>query len=297
MTDPSGPGTDGTAGAGRAALGAGETADGGPRAELRRAAVVLDREFAAVVTAPALWLLSAGYVATTLALAFTGGVSGSLSLVLDLLTPTELLVPVLAVGFGYRAVRGDAARAELDVLRTYPLSRRSYVLGTYLARLAALLVVVLVPLAVGGVGAALVDHPASKFLATHAAGETPLLVVRFAVLTAVYAAVVLAVVVALSTLAAATRSALALGAGAVVLVGVGIDLLVVGLVTGGTVGPGAMPWLVAVSPASAFRGLVLTSIGAGSATAARVTVPALNVAGLSLWLVAALAVAVRTVWD
>jgi len=263
---------------------------GGIGAEFRRMEVVLDHEFRTVVRTRSLWLLAAGYAAVVLGLTGAGGAAGYLPVVLDLLAPLQLLVPVLAVGFGYRAVLGDAEREELDVLRTFPLTRRAYLLGTYLGRAAALLAILLAPLLVAGVWAGVAGGPGSEFLASHGGQDAPSVYLRFLVLTALYAAATLAAAVALSALATGPRAALALGVALVVVVGVGFDLGLVALLAGGLLPEGALPWLLALSPASAYRGVVLAfSGGPGAGT------PAVDAAGLALWLVGALAVAERVV--
>lgn len=258
-----------------------------PRAEVRRLGVVLDHEFRAVLRTRSLWLLAAGYAAVVLALTWAGGVAGYLPVVLDLLAPLQLLVPVLAVGFGYRAVLGDAEREELDVLRTFPVTRRAYLLGAYMGRAAAFLVVLLAPLLVVGAWASVAGGAGSEFLAAHEGQDAPAVFLRFLVLTALYAAATLAAAVALSALATGPRAGLALGVALVVLIGVGFDLGLVGLLSGGLLPEGSLQWLLPLSPASAYRGLVLSfSMSGGTAT------PAANTAGLVLWLVVSLAVAV-----
>lgn len=256
--------------------------------EFQRLTVVLDHEFRDVLRTRSLWLLALGYAAVVLGLTSAGGVAGLLPVVLDLLGPLQLLVPVLAVAFGYRAVLGDAEREELDVLRTFPLSRRAYLLGAYLGRAAALLAVLLAPLLVAGAWGSVAGGPGSEFLASHAGQDSPAAFSRFLVLTAFYGVATLAAAVALSALATGPRAGLALGVGLVVLVGVGFDLGLVALLTGGFLPDGALPWLLALSPASAYRGLVLAfTVGSGG------TAPVASVAGLLLWLVVSLAVAIR----
>jgi ABC-type transport system involved in multi-copper enzyme maturation permease subunit len=264
-----------------------EPAEDGPRAEFRRMEVVLDHEFRGVVRTRSLWLLSAGYAAVVLALTLAGGVGGYLPTVLDLLAPMQLLVPVLAVGFGYGTVLGDADREELEVLRTFPLSRRAYLLGALLGRAAAMLAVVLATLVAAGVVAGVAGGPGTDVLASHAGRDTPAVFLRFLALTALYAVATLAAAVALSALAAGPRSGLALGVGLVVAVGVGFDLGLVGLLAGGYLPDGVLAWLLALSPASAYRALVLGFSGsAGAANALASTL------GLLLWTAGGVAAAV-----
>jgi ABC-type transport system involved in multi-copper enzyme maturation permease subunit len=256
------------------------------REAFRRMEVVLDREFDALRRSRSMWLLSAGYAAVVLALTWAGGPGGYLPAVLDLLAPLQLLVPVLAVGFGYRAVLGDADREELSVLRTFPVGRRGYLLGTYLGRLAALLAVVVAPLVLAGAWAGVAGGAQSEVLASYAGRDSPAVLFRLLVLTALYAATTLAAAVALSALATGPRAALALGVGLVVLVGVGLDLGLVALLAGDVLPAPLLSWLLALSPASAFRALVL-SFSTGSATPG----PAVAATGLLVWLGGSLGVA------
>ena len=68
--------------------------------------------------------------------------------------------------------------------------------------------------------------------------------------------------------------------------------------SGGLVSPETLGPLVAISPNSAFRGLVLgTAVGDVFTRSAPTGSPLVNVLGLLAWLVAGLVVAVRTVWS
>ncbi|MEF8773689.1 MAG: ABC transporter permease subunit [Halobacteriales archaeon] len=265
-------------------------ATGAGAATRTRVRAVLDREFAAAVRNRGLQVFALAYVVVVAGLALSGGTPSYLGVVLDLLAPAQLLVAVLAVGFGYGAAPSEAERA---VIRTYPLSRTTYVLGAYVGRLVPVVAVALAPLFAAGVAAALTGGAESTFLASHAGTDSPLLLVRFAVLTAVYAAVVLAAVVGLSAVSARRRSAMALSAGLVVLVAVGLDLAAIGLLGGGVLPPAAMPVAVAASPASAFRGLVLATVGGGSDAGG---IAPLNLVGHLAWLLGGLGVAVAAGW-
>ena len=266
-----------------------------------RVVAVVERELRTVVRNRSLLFVAAVFVAVVAGFggAATGSAGGYVSLTMDLLVPVELLVPTLSFAFVYRAVRGDDERGELDVLRTYPLSRVDYVAGVYLGRAAALLVVVLVAMGVAGVVAAVGAERPVSFLATHRAGDTPVVYVRFVVLTAGYTLVVSALALAVSTAARTTAEALGAAVALLVLVAVGLDLLLVGLLSVGVVAPETLGPLLGASPASAFRGLV-AELAIAPALAESPPVPAASplasVVGLLGWFVAALGAATLTVW-
>ncbi len=261
---------------------------------------VLEREFATLYRTRTLLALAVLFVLLLLSLggAAVGTPGGYLSLTLDLLMPVELLVPVLAFAFIYRAIQGDAERGELDVLRTYPISRAEYVLGVYLGRLTGLWLVLLVGLLLAGLLSTFGSTEPVSFLATHSAGDAPLVYVRFIVVTVLYTAVVAALAVAASALAGTTRSVLALSIGLVLLLSVGLDLLVVGLLSNDVVGEGV--WFVlGLTPASAYRGLVLeTAVSPALADPGAVAAasPLVSLFGLVLWTGVGLGTAVYAVW-
>jgi ABC-2 type transport system permease protein len=259
---------------------------------------VTDREFQTVVRTRAYAVLGLGFFVLTVAIAWTSGASGYAPLTLDLLTPTEVLVPALAFAFGYRSILGDEQRGELDVLRTYPLSRSGYVFGVYLGRATALLPVVLVPLLVAAVFPPLVGGVQSSVIASHAGADSVFLYLRFVVLTAVFTLVVLAAALAVSAGASSTRAALALGVTLLVALIVGLDLGIVAGLASGFVGEGTLVYTLAFSPNSAFRGLVLdTVVSAVTAPGVRAAAPLANLFGLLSWFVGALLVAIWTVWE
>ncbi|MFB6171511.1 MAG: ABC transporter permease [Haloarculaceae archaeon] len=266
---------------------------------MRRARLlaVVERELDTVVRTRSYAVVAVGFVLVLLGLAWQGGLTGYVPLALDLLTPLEALVPVLAVGLGYRAVLGDLQRGEVAVLRTFPVSRGEYVLGVYLGRAVVVLAIVVVPLLIAGGLVGVVGGAKTSVVASYGGADSPVLFVRFVALTAVFALVVLAVAVAASAAATSLRAAVALAVVVVVALVVGLDLGVVAALSSGAVGDRALGWLLGISPASAYRGLVLqTVVGPVSAT----DVPSANVPasllGLAVWLAGALGAAVLTVW-
>jgi ABC-2 type transport system permease protein len=266
-----------------------------------RIVAVVERELRTLARNRSLLAVAAVFVAVVAGFggAATGSAGGYVSLTIDLLVPVELLVPVLAFAFVYRSVRGDDERGELDVLRTYPLSRVDYVVGVFLGRTAVLVAVVLVATAVAGAVAALGAERPVSFLATHRAGDTPIVYVRFVVIAVGYTFVVSALALVVSTAARTTREALGAAAALLLVVAVGLDLLVVGLLSGGVVAPETLGPLLAVSPASAFRGLV-AELALAPALAESPPVPAASplasAVGLLGWWLAALGAATLTVW-
>ncbi|ELY89232.1 copper ABC transporter permease, partial [Natrialba hulunbeirensis JCM 10989] len=108
---------------------------------------IIARELRTIARTRPFYLLALALAAVVLGVAWTGGGirAGYVPTAVDLLTPLELLVPVVAVAFGYRAVLADEQRGELDVLETYPVSSRSIVLGVYVGRVIGLLVAIVVP--------------------------------------------------------------------------------------------------------------------------------------------------------
>lgn len=267
----------------------------------RRILTVLEREFATLYRTRTFIALAVLFVLLVVGLsgAAVGTPGGYLSLTLDLLMPVELLIPVLAFAFIYRAIQGDSERGELDVLRTYPISRVEYILGVYLGRLTGLWLVLLAGLVLAGLFPAFGSSEPVSFLATHSAGDVPLVYVRFIVVTVLYTAVVASLAVAASALAGTARSVLALSIGLVLLVSVGLDLLVVGLLSNDVVGESV--WFVlGLTPASAYRGLVLeTAVSPALADpgALQAASPVVSLFGLVLWTVVGIGTAVFGAWQ
>lgn len=262
-----------------------------------RVATVTDRELWTVARTRAYLVLSLGFAIVVLGIAWTGGTTGFVPVVLSLLAPIEVLVPALAVAFGYRAVLGDARRGELDVLRTYPVSRPEVVIGVYVGRAAALLVSIAVPLLLAGVLVGLLGGARSTVFATHPGADSVLLYLRFVALTWVFALVALAVALVISTTITSLRGAIALGIALIVALAIGFDLGLIAGLAAGVVPDGSLRWLLALSPNSAYRGLVLeTVVGPVGIVDVRAAPVVANVVGLVLWLGGALALAVVTVW-
>lgn len=228
---------------------------------MKRSLTVLDavfrRELATVARTPGYGVLSVGLLVVLGGLVAVGGggETGFVPAVVDLLLPTEVLVPLVAVVLGYRALLTDAASGELAVLRTYRVRAWEYVLGTLAARVVGFFAVVLVPYALVGGYVWLTASPETAIFATHTGVDSPWLYVRFLAFVALLGVAYLALAAAVSTLATSRRSAVALG-GVVLAAGVlGGDLWVVRALADGAA-VSRVPELLAATPNGAFRGLV-----------------------------------------
>lgn len=259
---------------------------------------VIEREFQTVLRTRAYWVLAAGTVALVAGLTWLGEPSGYLPLVLDLTTPLEAIVPVVAFAFGYRPILGDRERGELETLRTYPVSAVEYVLGVYLGRAVAVLGVLVTALGFAGLLAALAGGGDPRTLAAHATADTPVVFLRLIVLVAAFALVALAVAVLVSATARSVRSGLVLATLLVVLLVVGVDAALVAGLTGDVLSSEITTLLSVFSPNSAFRslvfGLAVAPVGAVDVPAGIGVLPA--VFGLLTWLAGALAAASWLAW-
>ncbi|WP_418282608.1 copper ABC transporter permease [Halorubrum sp. DTA98] len=218
---------------------------------------VFHRELATVARTPGYGVLAVGLLAVLLGILTVGGGGGTgfVPGVVDLLFPTEVLVPAIAVVLGYRALLTDVASGELDVIRTYPVSVVGYVSGVLFARLLAFLAVVGVPFALVGGYVWLTASPDTGIYATHAGIDSPLLYVRFLAFVTLLGAAYLSIAVVVSAVVSSRRSAVALGT--LLLVGgvLGGDLALLRSLDAGT-SAASIPSLLALTPNGAFRGLV-----------------------------------------
>ena len=260
---------------------------------------VATRELRTVARTPALLAMSVAFAASVVGVAWagTGAGGGFVPLTLDLLTFVEVLVPLLAVAFGYRSILGDRQTGELDVLRTFDVDRVAYVGGVYLGRALALVGLVVVSLLGVGLLVPVLTADIPTFLAINEAVDSGVRYVRFVVLSAAFALVVLAATVAISAAARTVRTALALAVALVIALVLGFDTALVAGIAGGAIPDDVLAVLVAASPNSAYRGLVLsTAVGVvgGANVAAGNTV--VNLLGLVVWWLASIAVAVWRVW-
>lgn len=222
---------------------------------------VFRRELATVLRTPGYGVLAIGLLAVLGGLVAVGGggATGFVPVIVDLLLPTEVLVPLLAVVLGYRSLLADAASGELAVIRTYPVGVGSYVLGVLLARFIALLAVVGVPFALVGAYVWVTAAPDTGIFATHAGVDSPLLYLRYLAFVALLGAAFLSLSAAVSAVASSRRSALALAVLALVAGVLGGDLALLRSLAEGTSAT-AIPARIALTPNGAFRGLVFEHV-------------------------------------
>ena len=173
------------------------------------------------------------------------------------------------------------------MLETYPVSSRTYVLGVFLGRAVALVAILGVPLLAAWAYLATTTPETPTLFAIRRGGDSPIAFARFLLLTLVFGLAVLA----LSALAGSRRSALVLAGAGLVAVVVLFDLLVLRGFTAGVIPDGALLAVLALSPTSAYRGLVLETVLQSPGTAVVQAIPLLNVLGLLLVLLGSLVVA------
>ena len=263
---------------------------------LSAVATVFRRELATVIRTPGYGVLAVGLLVALggLLAAGGGGATGFVPAVVDLLLPTEALVPLVAVVLGYRALLTDAASGELAVIRTYPVRVGEYVAGVLLARTVALVAVVGVPYAAIGGVVWLTAAPDTGIFATHSGVDSPLLYLRFLAFVLLLGAAYVSLAAAVSALAASRRSAIALGVLALVGGVLGGDLVLLRSLAAGA-SPTTVPASIALAPNGAFRGLVFEHvIGVAFAPEGGFVATGLAVGSLVGWTLLGVAVAGAT---
>lgn len=224
---------------------------------------------------------------------FGGGVqTGYVSTIIDLLTPLEILIPILAFAFGYRSIVDDKQRGVLDVLRTYPVPSWRIAVGVYLGRAIGLVTVIstgllflMFPIAVAG-------SSRPVFYATHVGADSPGLFLRFIVLTTAFALVVLAASIAVSALVSTSRTAIVAAAVVLLLFLFFADIALVFGLSRGLFDEVSLAESLALSPLSAYRGLVLETTVAGTVkTSPQAASPLISLIGLCVWGAGSLAIA------
>ncbi len=253
----------------------GLAADGSALAQI---ATIARLEFSLAVRnrwAFALTALFASLSVLVVALGGQGGVVRADAVVVSLVELSALLLPLVALLFGYDAVVGSDESGWLGVLFALPVPRGRVVLGSYLGRLAVFSGGVVAGFGVGGLWLASQGRLTPAYLG----------LVGAAVLGG---AAFLALSVLLSTLAAEKTHAL--GGALLVWVWVALvhDLVSVGLIAADVVGPDWLAVFVLANPATAFRVLALQSVPtvtggmADVLVGSGVTTPVL-VAALAVW--------------
>lgn len=257
---------------------------------------VLERELHTLRRTRMVWMLAAGFLVPTVGTALLSGRSGYVPLSLALMTPLELLIPAFAAALGYRAVLADRERGEITMLRTYPVDPWAFTLGIYCGRLVVFLSIVVGLLLVAGIIVPVVE-PSPAALTRTSGLDSPLYYLRFIVLTAVFSAVMLALMILLSTVVRNARRGLIGALVAVILVAVGFDLAIILGLAGDFIAAQSLLAYLVLSPASAYRGLVLALVVAPVATTAvKLAAPIASLVSLGFWLLLPLVTASLRAW-
>ncbi len=263
---------------------------------MRALQTVAAREVISVARSRATLVLVAGIAVVTLGVLLASGTQSYLPASVDLLLPMEFLVPAVAIAIGYRTVTADARRGELDVLETYPVSPRAYIGGVYLGRALALVVIIGVPLVIAWAYLVTSSPDDLRTFATHTGVDSPLVFLRFIVLTLMFALSVLGMAIAVSAVAGSRRSALVFGVVLFALVVLALDLLIVRGFAGEVIPESQLRTVLAVSPTSAYRGLVFeTVIATATESDLQQASPVVSLVSLIGWTVGSLAVAIAAV--
>lgn len=81
----------------------------------------------------------------------TGGDQSTVTIVLGLLSPAGLLVPIIGLLVGYKAVVGERESGSLKCLLSLPHTRRDVVFGKVIGRTGVVAVSIIIGFAVGGI--------------------------------------------------------------------------------------------------------------------------------------------------
>lgn len=236
--------------------------------------------------------LAIGGILLGLTLGGGGAATGYIPTVVDLLLPLELLVPVVAIAIGYRAIPADLDRGEVAMLDTYAVSPATYVGAVYLGRAAVLSAIVGGALVVVGLLVAITAAPDTGVFATHSGVDSPILFGRFLVLTLLFGNALLAVVLLASVVVATMRTAIVAAIGAVLVVVVGGEAAILLGVLDGVFGESTLQIALGLVPNSAYRGLVFeTVVSVLSAGESGYASPLVSMVGLLLWTAGSLGLA------
>ena len=242
-----------------------------------RLQAIISREVKTVWRTRTYFVLGIAFIAVIIGLAHSAGgyEAGYGPAVVDLLTPLEILVPVLGFAFGYRAILSDTTSGEHAILQTFPVRQWTYVAGVFIGRALWTIVIVFFPLlAVAGL-TAVTSVETVPFYETHDAADSPILFGRFIVLTVLYTLPIVAIALAISAFAKSLWSALALTAILFMFISFGGDLLALIALERF---PDLSIYLSAMTPNSAYRGLVFEHVlGASEPTAAHSVINAISI--------------------
>ena len=265
--------------------------------QIERFLTVYEREFATIVRNRVYGLIALGFVLSILSLTLIGSMSGYVVVVLNLLVPLEVLVPVLCAAFGYRTLLADRESGELDILRTYPLRGTVHIAGILFSRAVPVVLAIIGAFVFVGVLISVINEGAGgQYLLRRTTYNGVVLFVRFAFLTSVAAIVFLVIVTAISAAASQSQRVVVLAVFLVFGIAIGFDLVIVNGFVETTFGLRVPPWTLALTPTSAYRGLVLEFVvKPASASPTRSGSAVLNILGLGIWFVGSLFASVHFV--
>ncbi|TQQ80149.1 ABC transporter permease [Halonotius roseus] len=255
---------------------------------------LIDRELRTAARTRSYYLLGLAVGAVLLGLTLGGGgaATGYIPAVVDLLLPLEILVPVVAVAIGYRAIPSDLDRGEVAMLDTYAVSPSAYVGAVYVGRAAVLSAIIGGALVAVGVVVAVTAAPDTGVFATQSGVDSPILFGRFLVVTLLFGNAILAVVVLASVVVATTRTAIVAVIAAVLAVVVGGEAAILLGVLDGVLDEATLQVALGLIPNSAYRGIVFeTVVGVLSAGESGYASPLVSAVGLLLWTLVPLAAA------
>jgi Cu-processing system permease protein len=201
------------------------------------------------------------------------------------------LVPLIALLMAFDAVAGEIERGTLPLALTYPVSRAGILAGKFVAHLGVLAIALVAGYGIAA-AAALWFDPAAR------AGLPAL--VRLLWTSGLLGATFLAIGYAVSAIARRPGAAAGLAIALWLVLIVLYDLGLLGAVVadaGGAFTTAVFPWLLVANPADAFRLFNLaaseaTAVSSGVAGAAGTIPPMRALATLTMWPLAAFAVAV-----
>lgn len=244
------------------------------------------------------WVLAVALVFTAFALViayFGGAQQGTVGFrsieftIASLVSLVIYLVPLIALMLGFDAIVGERERGSLDLLLSMPITRFELLLGKYLGLAAALAVST-----VSGFGLV------AMLLAAELDGNALFHYLGFMVSSVLLGMAFLSLAVMLSVFAADRTRASGLAIALWFFFVLVFDLLLLGalVVTGGSYGGEAFPYLLLLNPADVFRVLnmfslaeVRTLYGLATVFPEALASPLLLASVMVGWIVAPLAVA------
>lgn len=207
-----------------------------------------------------LGVLALGIAAFGAAASGGTGFTGLSTTLISLSTLSMLLIPLIALMLAYDAIVGEDEGGTLLLLATYPMSRRTWLLGKFMGHAWVLGLATLCGFAVAGVVIAFATPEAA--LAEVAAGLTTLIVSSVLLGWSFLALAYWISARAGSKQAAASQALITWFVFVLVL-----DLALLALLVGVRQGGAWLPWLMLANPAECFRLLVLSAVEPHQASA------------------------------